>query len=270
MPPKAQKPPLQTERMMKLFRVAGHGWAVEQNGALHELQSSWLSLMPGGDAPVLGAQIDAASGLEAPVVPTKIVCIGLNYAQHAAEMNKQVPDEPLFFLKPTTALQAPGAAIRLPPQSHEVHHEGELAVVIGRTLTRASVDEAKAAIFGYTCANDVTARDIQRRESRYTRAKGFDTFCPLGPCVVLAHEFIPEEHSVELRVNGERRQFSSLNDFIFPLGEAIAFISHVMTLLPGDVVLTGTPSGVGPMVAGDEVSVEIDGIGVLTNPVIAG
>ncbi len=223
--------------------------------------------MPGGPAPTLGARCDGDLVLEAPVEPSKIVCIGLNYAQHAAEMNKKVPDEPLFFLKPTTSLTAPNGTIWLPPQSEEVHHEGELAIVIGRRLTNATPAEAAAAIFGYTCANDVTARDIQRRESRYTRAKGFDSFCPVGPCVVLAADFEPAEHEVELRVNGARRQHSRLDDFIFPIAEALAFISSVMTLLPGDLVLTGTPSGVGPIIDGDRVEVEIGGIGVLSNVV---
>ena len=253
---------------MKLFRIMGRGWAIERDGGLFELRSPWLELASGEFA--VGEQIRAPYVLDVPVEPSKIVCIGLNYAQHAAEMNKPVPEEPLFFLKPTTTLTAPDAAIRLPAQSAQVHHEGELAIVIGRRLTRATSAEAEAAIFGYTCANDVTARDIQRRDGRYTRAKGFDTFCPIGPSVVLASDFSPAQHQLELRVNGERRQSSQLDDFIFPIPDALAFISHVMTLLPGDVVLTGTPSGVGPLVDGDVVEVEIDGIGTLRNPVHSG
>lgn len=261
-PPKVPRPHRPSEATLKLYRSVEHDWVVETLDGLFRLQSPWLEL---GDAQ-LGPPVDSLGALRAPVEPSKIVCIGLNYAHHAAEMNKQVPDEPLFFLKPPTSLNDPGGAIELPPSSELIHHEGELAVVIGKQLRRASEAEAADAIFGYTCANDVTARDIQRREKRYTRGKGFDTFCPIGPCVVPASDFVPAEHAVELRVNGERRQYSQLNDFIFELPYAISFISHVMTLLPGDVVLTGTPHGVGPIVDGDTVEVEIDGIGILRNP----
>lgn len=252
---------------MWLFDVRGRGWALKTAAGLFELHSDWLDLADA--APVLGPAIEGAVELDAPVRPSKIVCIGLNFVRHAEEQGKPVPNEPLFFLKPTTAIAHPGRAIELPPQAQEVHHEGELAVVIGRRLTRASEAEAAAAIFGYTCANDVTARDLQRADKRYTRAKGFDTFCPLGPAVRLADGFVPAEHTLELRVNGALRQHSRLDDFIFSIPYALAHISHVMTLLPGDVVLTGTPAGVAPLRAGDEVEVEIDGIGCLRNPVVS-
>ncbi|MFU8805332.1 MAG: fumarylacetoacetate hydrolase family protein [Bradymonadaceae bacterium] len=202
--------------------------------------------------------------------PGKIVCVGLNYQHHADEMGKAVPEEPLIFLKPPSSVIASGEAIELPSQSQEVHHEGELAIVIGERTRRAGQTEAASNILGYTCANDVTARDIQRREQRYTRAKGFDTFCPLGPNLVLAGDFIPAEHHLEVRVNGEVRQFSRLDDFIFSIPRVVSFISHVMTLYPGDVILTGTPAGVASLLPGDLVEVEIEGIGILENRVRAG
>lgn len=251
---------------MKLFRVAQRGWAVEVAGALHELATPWLQL--GSGEPVLGAAIDGDVAFEAPVAPTKIICVGLNFAAHAAEQNKAIPPEPLLFMKPLTALSNPGGTIVLPKQSDEVHFEGELAVVIGARLRDASPSDARAGIFGYTCANDVTARDIQRREGRYTRAKGYDTFCPIGPCVVPASEFAPCDAILETRVNGVVRQHSRLDDFIFAIDEVVSFVSEIMTLLPGDVILTGTPSGVGALRSGDEVAVEVSGIGVLRSVVI--
>jgi len=162
------------------------------------------------------------------------------------------------------------ASTGLPASSERVHHEGELAVIIGRRTKGVSEQEAAGAILGYTCANDVTARDIQRREGKYTRGKGFDTFCPLGPCMVTADEFAPEDHSVTCRVNGDVRQHSGIDDLIFGIPRVISFVSEVMTLMPGDVVLTGTPFGVGELVDGDVVDVEIDGIGVLQNRVVRG
>ncbi|QDG51829.1 fumarylacetoacetate hydrolase family protein [Persicimonas caeni] len=203
----------------------------------------------------------------APVAPSKVVCIGLNYQKHAEEMNKTIPDEPLMFMKPPTAVIGPGDAIELPAQSELVHHEGELAVVIGKRSKRLEPEESSGVILGYTCANDVTARDIQRREKRYTRGKGFDTFCPLGPAVATADNFLPAEHTLVLQVDGQERQRSQLNDFIFGIEYVVAFVSQVMTLEAGDVILTGTPHGVGPLEPGNVVSVEIDGIGRLENPV---
>ena len=204
----------------------------------------------------------------APVAPSKVVCIGLNYAQHAREMNKPLPTQPLMFLKPSTAVIGPEDTILLPAQSDEVHHEAELAVVIGRLARDVSPDQALDHVLGYTCANDVTARDIQRQEGqRYTRAKGFDTFCPLGPGLALAPGFDPMVSRVSARVNGQLRQDSPIDDLIFGIPSLISFVSHVMTLLPGDVLLTGTPSGVAALRPGDEVVVQIEGIGQLKNPV---
>jgi 2-keto-4-pentenoate hydratase/2-oxohepta-3-ene-1,7-dioic acid hydratase in catechol pathway len=210
----------------------------------------------------------AAARLLAPVFPTKVVAVGKNYAEHAEEMDSKLPEEPLIFLKPATAIVGPGDPVRYPPMSSEVHHEAELAVVIGKVASRVAVEDALGCVLGYTAANDVTARDLQRGDGQWTRAKGFDTFCPLGPAVET--EFDPTEgHAIIARVNGEVRQEGSTADLIFSVPELIAFISSVMTLLPGDVILTGTPSGVGPVEVGDIMEIEIDGIGTLRNPVAA-
>ena len=202
---------------------------------------------------------------------SKVVCIGQNYAKHAAEMGKPVPAEPLLFTKPSTALEAHGGAILLPPASQEVHHEAELALVIGERLTRADPAAAARAIWGLTCFNDVTARDVQRREVQHTRAKGYDTFAPSGPFFVRAAELAPDLERVDLRVvcrvNGQVRQDGRTSDMVHSPARLVAFISHVMTLLPGDLVSTGTPSGVGRLDAGDVVEVEVEGIGTLRNSV---
>jgi 2-keto-4-pentenoate hydratase/2-oxohepta-3-ene-1,7-dioic acid hydratase in catechol pathway len=204
--------------------------------------------------------------LLAPVEPSKVVCVGRNYRAHAKELGNEVPKVPMIFLKPSTSVVGPQDAIRCPPQSTDVQHEVELAVVVGRTLTRASAADAKLAVFGYSCLNDVTARDIQREEKQFTRAKGFDTFCPIGPVVETALD--PLEASIACRVNGAERQRGSTRDMVFDPFALLAFISGVMTLLPGDVVATGTPEGVGPLRPGDWVEVEVSGIGVLRNPVV--
>lgn len=203
----------------------------------------------------------------APVDPSKIVCIGLNYRKHAEEMNKTIPAEPVVFLKPSTALIGPGDEIELPADSKEVHHEGELAIIIGSPARNVSEANAMEHVLGWTIMNDVTARDIQRREGTYTRAKGYDTFAPLGPAIITSGE--PKDFTIETLVNGERRQFSSCDDLIFQVPYLIAHLSRIMTLLPGDVIATGTPSGVGPIRDGDVVTVRIEGIGELSNPVVA-
>jgi 2-keto-4-pentenoate hydratase/2-oxohepta-3-ene-1,7-dioic acid hydratase in catechol pathway len=204
--------------------------------------------------------------LLAPVIPTKVVAVGKNYADHASEMGGQVPELPLIFLKPPTSVIGPLQAIRLPAASDEVHHEAELAVVVSRVARNIAIEDAGAHILGYTAANDVTARDLQRRDGQWTRAKGFDTFCPLGPAIDT--ELDPLEGlSIICRVNDDIRQAGSTADMVFGVGELVAHISSIMTLLPGDIILTGTPAGVGPIEAGDTVEVEIEGIGVLTNPV---
>lgn len=213
----------------------------------------------GAPVPLQGA------GLLPPSDASKVVCIGQNYRKHAEEMGKPIPKEPLIFTKPSTALNAHGQPIRLPPESEEVHHEAELALVIGARLQRATEAEAAAAIFGLTCFNDVTARDIQRREVQHTRAKGYDTFACVGPWFVRG---LPgDDLRVVCRVNGAVRQDGRTSDMVFAPARLVAFISTIMTLLPGDLVSTGTPSGVGPLCGGDMVEVEIEGIGTLANPV---
>jgi 2-keto-4-pentenoate hydratase/2-oxohepta-3-ene-1,7-dioic acid hydratase in catechol pathway len=206
--------------------------------------------------------------LLAPVIPTKVVCVGKNYVEHAEEMGSEVPERPLIFLKPPTTVIGPLQPIRVPPDTEQIDHEAELAVVIGRVTRDVAVEDVGPHILGYTAANDVTARDLQRLDGQWTRAKGFDTFCPLGPAIDT--ELDPAEGlSILCRVNDEIRQAGSTSDMVFPVGEIIAYVSRIMTLLPGDVILTGTPSGVGPFDVGDRVEVEIEGIGVLVNPVVA-
>ncbi|MFT3922572.1 MAG: fumarylacetoacetate hydrolase family protein [Myxococcales bacterium] len=224
-----------------------------------------------GAAPWLGGErtgetFQAPGVLLTPVDPSKIVCVGRNYGAHARELGNQVPDEPLLFLKPPTALCGPDTAIELPEMSARVEHEAELGVVIGKRLKHASIDEVREAIFGLTCVNDVTARDLQRKEVQFTRAKGFDTFCPVGPHVE-SERLDLTNLSVSARVNGAQRQHGNTRDMVFPVLELVSFISRVMTLLPGDLVSTGTPEGVGPLARGDVVEIEVAGVGVLRNTV---
>jgi 2-keto-4-pentenoate hydratase/2-oxohepta-3-ene-1,7-dioic acid hydratase in catechol pathway len=204
--------------------------------------------------------------LLAPVIPrSKVVAVGKNYREHAEEMGGEAPAEPLLFLKPNTSVIGPGDAIVLPPQSDRVEHEGELAVVIGRIAKNVAEADAADVIFGYTIANDVTARDLQKRDGQWTRAKGFDTFCPLGP--VIDTELDLDGGTIETIVDGERRQHGRLADMVHSIPAIIAYASSVFTLLPGDVILTGTPAGVGPLVDGDTVEVSVSGLGTLANPV---
>jgi 2-keto-4-pentenoate hydratase/2-oxohepta-3-ene-1,7-dioic acid hydratase in catechol pathway len=203
-----------------------------------------------------------------PIIPSKVICVGRNYVEHAEELGHEVPTEPLIFMKPSTAVVGPNDPIRIPPESGRVDHEGELAAVVGRPCRRVSPEEAPGYILGYTCGNDVTARDLQQKDGQWTRAKGFDSFCPLGPWVET--ELDPGDVEVSARVNGEVRQRGRTSKMMFPPAVIVAYVSQVMTLLPGDVILTGTPAGVGPLSPGDRVEVEVEGIGVLTNEVIAG
>ena len=200
-----------------------------------------------------------------PVRPSKIIAVGLNYESRAAEQRLARPDIPSLFLKPPSAVIGPGEAIILPPQSAQVEHEAELAVIIGRRARWVSVEDALKFVWGYTCANDVTARDLEQRDSQMTRGKGFDTFCPLGPCI--ATDVDPADVVITCSVNGQLRQMMSTREMVFSASQLIAFISSVMTLEPGDMILTGTPAGVGPLNAGDQVEVEIEGIGTLVNTV---
>jgi 2-keto-4-pentenoate hydratase/2-oxohepta-3-ene-1,7-dioic acid hydratase in catechol pathway len=213
------------------------------------------------------APLEAVS-LLAPIIPSKVLCVGRNYADHAAEMGSEVPEEPMIFSKPATAVIGPRSAIRLPALSSEVHHEAELAVVIGRLTRKVAVEDALDHVLGYTCANDVTARDLQRRDGQWVRAKGFDTFCPLGPWIETDLD-VAGGVDVTCRVNGEVRQHGSTSDLVFSVAELVAYVAAFTTLLPGDVLLTGTPAGVGPLSPGDEVEVEIGGLGTLVNAVLA-
>jgi len=203
-----------------------------------------------------------------PVRPSKIVCVGRNYREHAAELGNEVPKEPLIFFKPTSALLAPGGVVRRPRISTRVDYEGELGVVIGKTCYQPAADaDIRQYILGYTCVNDVTARDLQKTDGQWTRAKGFDTFCPVGP--VVTDEIDPWVGvGVETRVNGEVRQSGNTREFIFSLDVVIRYIAQAMTLYPGDLIPSGTPAGVGPVVAGDVVEVSVEGVGTLKNSVV--
>jgi 2-keto-4-pentenoate hydratase/2-oxohepta-3-ene-1,7-dioic acid hydratase in catechol pathway len=205
--------------------------------------------------------------LLAPSQPSKIICVGRNYAEHAKEHDAEVPKVPLIFLKPPSAIINPGDTIQLPPQSQQVEHEAELVVVIGKRGRNIIAPEAQNHVFGYTVGNDVTARDLQWSDGQWTRSKGFDTFCPFGPWIDT--EFDPADALITCKVNGQPRQMASTRDMVFNVNSLIAFISSVMTLEPGDIIFTGTPAGVGPLKAGDIVEAEIEDLGKLTNLVAA-
>ena len=235
-----------------------------ENGQVHELTDApWIDFTRGSATyPLAGVR------LVAPVAPSKIVCVGRNYAAHAAELGNEIPKEPMIFLKPPSSVVGPGEAIVLPKYSQRVEHEGELAIVMGKTCAHlGDNDNPLSYVFGYTCANDVTARDLQKADVQFTRAKGFDTFCPIGPHIET--ELDPANVIVETRVNDDLRQSGSTALMIYPCAFLVRWISRMMTLLPGDVISTGTPSGVGPLVANDAVEVSVTGIGVLRNPVHA-
>ncbi|MCU1588834.1 MAG: Ureidoglycolate lyase [Frankiales bacterium] len=208
----------------------------------------------------------SAVKLLAPVLPSKVVCIGKNYADHAAEMGGAPPEQPVVFLKPSTSVVGPGDAIALPRNSSRVDHEAELGIVIGRLCREVPKERAHDVILGYTCGNDVTARDHQKQDGQWTRGKGHDTFCPLGPWVETE---LPRDVAVRCLVDGEVRQDGRTSDLIHDVPAIIEWVTAFMTLLPGDVILTGTPAGVGPLLAGESVSVVIEGLGTLTNPVVA-
>ncbi len=238
-----------------------YGWVMEGRVGL-------LSTPPFGAFRRLDASIPLSEiRLLPPVSPTKILAVGRNYPEHAREHDAEIPEIPLIFMKPPSSVIANGQSIVLPPQSQQVEHEGELAVVIGRQGRWIHLEDAENYILGYTIANDVTARDLQNRDGQWTRAKGFDTFCPLGPWIETEVE--PADLLVTCRVNGEIKQMSSTREMVFSIPQLIVYTSSVMTLEPGDVILTGTPAGVSPLSAGDQVEVEIEGIGKLSNPVKA-
>jgi 2-keto-4-pentenoate hydratase/2-oxohepta-3-ene-1,7-dioic acid hydratase in catechol pathway len=256
--------------MERIYRVSQDGsqpfYAVEHDGELRRAIPKASDTI--FDGYTLGSAV--AGGLNAvtvlaPVVPSKIVCVGLNYKDHAGEVGKDLPAEPLIFIKPTSAVIGPGDPIRLPPGVGRVDHEAELGIVIGRRAHRVPRARAWDYILGLTCVNDVTARDLQKKDSQYTRCKGFDTFAPIGPCI--AAGLNGEARRVEGWVNAERRQSSSTEHLIFPIDELVRFVTFIMTLEPGDIISTGTPEGIGPLAAGDTVKVVVEGVGELVNPV---
>jgi len=248
-----------------------NGSPVNEGPAADQLMVAQLAGHPFGgraeDIKLTGIRYPLASvRLLAPILPSKVICVGKNYADHAAEMGTEPPEEPVIFLKPSTAVSGPGDSIVRPTDlSERVDYEGELAVVIGRLCRQVPAGRVPEVIFGYTCANDVTARDLQARDGQWTRAKGFDTFCPLGPW--METDVDPADLELSTSLNGEVKQHSRTSLMLHGVVELIMAVSQVMTLLPGDVLLTGTPAGVGPMGKGDQVSVTIEGIGTLTNPV---
>jgi 2-keto-4-pentenoate hydratase/2-oxohepta-3-ene-1,7-dioic acid hydratase in catechol pathway len=256
-----------TENLHYLARVAAEDGP--RYGAIVEEQVYGVEGDPFGYWE-LGEAIGRSTALPllAPAVPTKIVCVGRNYPAHAAEHGAAVPEEPLLFFKPPSAVIGPGAAILLPSQSEQVDYEAELAVVIGRRCRDVRPEEAWDYVLGVTCGNDVTARDLQRLDDQWTRAKGFDTFCPLGPWMVTGlREVDVANLEVACQVNGKLRQAGRTSEMVFSPAELIAYTSSIMTLEPGDVIMTGTPEGVGPLKAGDVVEIQVEGIGVLRSPV---
>jgi len=238
-----------------------NGWSFDDRGSIlvGPMQGN-----PYGDFQRQEAKIPLEDvKLLTPVQPTKIICIGRNYAAHAKEHNSELPEVPLIFLKPPSALIGPDEVIRLPPQSKQVEHEAELVIVISRKGRWISTESAQDYILGYTIGNDITARDLQRSDGQWTRAKGFDTFCPVGPWIET--DFDPADALITCYVNGEMRQMSTTRDMVFSIRQIIAFITSVMTLEAGDIILTGTPAGVGQLNNGDNLETRIEGIGILRN-----
>ena len=257
--------------MDRIYRIEWKGearYAVERGGALSLVRGDIFGQYEAAEQVAAGSGVAFTPGVRvlAPVVPGKIVAIGLNYKDHAAEQGKPLPVEPMIFLKPSTAVIAPGDPIRLPPGLGRIDHEAEMAIVIGRRATRVPVSVAGAHILGVTCANDVTARDMQNRGVQYSHVKGFDTFAPLGPCIAVGLD--SSDLAVEGWVNGVRRQASRTSQLVFSATELVAYVSAIMTLEPGDIISTGTPSGIGGLESGDNVTIKVEGVGELTNPVL--
>jgi 2-keto-4-pentenoate hydratase/2-oxohepta-3-ene-1,7-dioic acid hydratase in catechol pathway len=252
------------DRIYRVKQATGSRHAVERDGKLYWLRGDVFGEYGIGDEIPDGGKLQFL----APVDPSIVVCIGLNYKDHAAEMNKKLPEEPLVFLKPRSAVVGPDEEIRLPSWAGRIEHESELAIVMGKRASRVSAASAMDYVLGLTCFNDVTARELQAKDVQYSRAKGFDTFSPIGPCVAVGLD--PSALDVECWVNAERRQHSNTRELIFPVPYLIEHISRFMTLNPGDVIPTGTPSGVGPLRPGDRVMVKVQGIGTLGNPCVAG
>ncbi len=255
---------------MKIIRYSqeqenDNRYGVLKNGRVHMIKGDIFS--------VFRTQEEESVRLEklkvlAPVTPTKIIAVGINYRDHAQEFDHHIPEEPVLFIKPATAVIGPGDAIVLPSSSKRVDYEAELAAVVKKEAYKIPQDDAEDYILGYTCLNDVTARDLQRTDGQWTRSKSFNTFCPIGP--VIETELDPNNVNVRSRLNGGEKQFSNTCNFIFPMFFLFSFVSFIMKLNPGDIISTGTPSGVGPMKDGDTVEIEVEGIGVLRNPVRSG
>jgi len=239
----------------------GGPWIVHLIAAPEEDLASRLQTRPSNNFEPMPL---SAAQLLAPVTPSKIICVGRNYRDHVKELGNELPTEPLLFFKPISALLSPGGIVRMPSVSARVDYEGELVLVIGRRTRNLKEEEWRSAVRGYTLANDVTARDLQNKDGQWTRAKGFDTFCPIGP--IVSDELDPASGPIlETRVNGELRQYGSTLDFIFPIPKLLAYISAIFTLEPGDLILTGTPAGIGPLNPGDKVEITIPGLGTLAN-----
>ncbi len=265
-------------RIVRFWEMAGKGgdtwlsarWGMFVDSLIYPLaQAPYLDVLDSGAyAPtVIGAPIPASTvKLLAPAVPSKILCVGRNYAEHAAELGNEVPTEPMIFYKPPSSVIGPDQAVVYPAISERVDHEGELAVMIGRRCRNVREEDAASVIFGYTIANDVTARDLQKKDGQWARAKGFDTFCPIGPWVDTSYD--PADRRLRCRVNGDVRQDSTTALMVYSIARIIAHVSRFATLDPGDLILTGTPSGIGPVLPGDIMAVEIDGLGAIHNPVI--
>ncbi len=252
------------DRIYRVKQGMGGRHAVERDGNFFWLRGDIFGDYEPGEEIPRGETLTFL----APVKPSIVVCIGLNYKDHAAEMKKSLPKEPLVFLKPATTVIGPDEPIRLPSWAGRIEHEAEMAVVIGRRASKVKAAQAMDHVLGVTCLNDVTARELQATDGQYSRAKGFDTFAPLGPCIAVGLD--PSELDIEGWVNAERRQHSNTRELIFPVPFLIEHVSRFMTLNPGDVITTGTPSGVGPLVPGDRMMVKIQGVGTLSNPCLAG
>jgi 2-keto-4-pentenoate hydratase/2-oxohepta-3-ene-1,7-dioic acid hydratase in catechol pathway len=257
--------------MDRIYRIEYHGskrYTAEHNGRLFLLDGDLFGEFGFGEEIARGEfprDLPAGSRLLAPIMPSKIVAIGLNYKDHAAEQKKPLPAEPMLFIKPSTAVIGPGDPIRLPGGIGRIDYESEVAVVIGKRAAGVPRERALEHVLGYTCANDVTARDLQNRGYQYSHVKGYDTFAPIGPAIAVGPD--PGAIAVQGWQNGQLRQNSSTAQLIFTVADLIAYVSAIMTLLPGDIISTGTPSGIGPLAAGDVFTVRVPGIGELTNPV---
>jgi 2-keto-4-pentenoate hydratase/2-oxohepta-3-ene-1,7-dioic acid hydratase in catechol pathway len=249
------------DRIYRIKSAIGGRYALERDGNLY-----WLEGDIFGDYRPGGVVTDQAPQFVAPVQPSKIMAIGLNYKDHAAEMKKKLPEEPLVFMKPGSSVIGPEHPIGIPSWAGRIDHEAEMAVVIGRRAARVSAAAAMDYVLGVTCLNDVTARELQTKDVQYTRAKGFDTFAPIGPCIAVGLD--PGGLAIEGWVNSEKRQASNTDQLIFPVSDLVAFVSRFCTLDPGDIITTGTPSGVGPLKVGDRVTVKVEGVGTLSNPCV--